>query len=64
MKTRGSKLILSEINNEQVMAELQNARLLFQIGKGNVKNTFEQALKRANDLLPKNPHLSADKNNG
>lgn len=53
MKTRGSKLILSEINNEQVMAELQNARLMFQIGKGNVKNTFEQALKRATSLLNK-----------
>jgi SulP family sulfate permease len=52
MKARGSKLILSEISNEQVMAELTKARLLFQIGKGNVRNTFEEALQRANDLWP------------
>ncbi|MCQ6957160.1 SulP family inorganic anion transporter [Mucilaginibacter aquariorum] len=51
IKKKGTKLILSEVNSEQVMAELKKARLLFQIGKGNVSDTFEKALKRANDVL-------------
>jgi SulP family sulfate permease len=33
------------------MGELKRARLLFQIGKGNTRDTFEKALKRANDVL-------------
>lgn len=56
LKAKATKLILSEVTNEQVMAELQKARLLFQIGKGNIKDTFEQALKRANDVLSENLH--------
>jgi SulP family sulfate permease len=52
---KGSKLILAEISSEQVINELAKARLLFQIGKGNIKETFEQALKRADDLLSENP---------
>jgi SulP family sulfate permease len=51
IKKKGTKLILSEVNSEQVMGELKKARLLFQIGKGNVRDTFEKALKRANDVL-------------
>jgi SulP family sulfate permease len=51
MKRQGTKLIISEVANEQVMGELKKARLLFQIGKGNIKDTFENALKRANDIL-------------
>lgn len=50
-KKEGTKLILAEVASEQVMGELQKARLVFQIGKGNIKNTFEEALKRANDIL-------------
>ena len=50
-KKKGTKLILSEINSEQVLGELKKARLEFQIGKGNIKDTFENALKRANDVL-------------
>jgi sulfate permease, SulP family len=51
IKRKGTKLILSEINSNQVTNELKKARLLFQIGKGNIRNTFEEALKRANDIL-------------
>jgi SulP family sulfate permease len=51
VKKKGTKLILSEVNSEQVMAELKKARLLFQIGKGNIRDTFEKSLKRANDVL-------------
>jgi SulP family sulfate permease len=47
----GTKLVLAEVASEQVMGELKKARLLFQIGKGNVKDTFENALKRANTIL-------------
>ena len=47
----GTKLILSEVNSEQVLAELQKARLLFKIGKANVTDTFENALKRSIEIL-------------
>ncbi|MDB5004249.1 MAG: sodium-independent anion transporter [Mucilaginibacter sp.] len=50
-KKQGTKLILAEINSSQVTVELKKARLLFQIGKGNIKDTFERALARANDIL-------------
>ncbi|MDB5091704.1 MAG: sodium-independent anion transporter [Mucilaginibacter sp.] len=51
IKKKGTKLILAEVNSIQVIGELKKARLLFQIGKGNVRNTFENAVKRANDIL-------------
>jgi SulP family sulfate permease len=51
IKRNGTKLILAEVNSVQVMGELKKARLLFQIGMGNVKDTFDNALKRANDIL-------------
>lgn len=47
----GTKLILAEVNSEQVLAELKKARLLFKIGKANVTDTFEKALKRSNVIL-------------
>ncbi len=50
-KKQGTKLVLTEVNSVQVIGELKKARLLFQVGKGNIKATFEQALARANDLL-------------
>jgi SulP family sulfate permease len=52
---KGSKLILTEISSEQVISELDKSRLLFQIGKGNIKDTFEGGLMRANDLLSAKP---------
>jgi SulP family sulfate permease len=53
LNKKGSKLILSEVNSEQVIDELQKARLLFRIGKANVTASFDEALKRANDILRK-----------
>ena len=51
---RGTRLILSEVHSVQVMKELQNARLLFAIGKGNVTTCFENALKRSSVFLQDN----------
>jgi SulP family sulfate permease len=46
----GTKIILSELHSEQVKKELQNSRLLFAIGKGNVTDTFEKALEKAEQI--------------
>jgi len=48
---RGTKLILSEVRSEQVLAELKASRLSFAIGKANITNTFEKALARGNAIL-------------
>jgi SulP family sulfate permease len=50
-KQRGTKLILSEITNSQVQEALQEARLLFAIGKANITTTFQQAVERAKVVL-------------
>ncbi|HEX7847688.1 MAG TPA: STAS domain-containing protein, partial [Chitinophagaceae bacterium] len=50
-KNRGIKLILSEVNSEQVISELKSSRLLFAIGKANVTKTFEAAVQRCNNIL-------------
>lgn len=50
-KQSGTKVILCEINNEGVMKELQDARLLFAIGKSNVLPSFVAALERSKTLL-------------
>jgi len=50
-KKRGTKLILSEVHSEQVMKQLQETRLLFAIGKANVTDSFEAALKRCQVVL-------------
>lgn len=50
-KHRGTKLILSEVHSLQVMKELQDARLLFSIGKANVTKTFQEAVSRSAVLL-------------
>lgn len=52
---KGSKLILAEVRSEQVTNEFKKARLLFKVGKANVTSTFEQALKRANDIIRDSP---------
>jgi len=54
IKRKGSKLILAEVVSEQVTLELKKARLLFQIGKANVTQTFEMALKRAKAIKDEN----------
>lgn len=46
-----TKIILSELHSEQVMKELDDTRLLFSIGKGNVADTFEKALERAKVII-------------
>lgn len=47
----GAKLILAEINNEQVMLELKKSRLVFRIGKANITGTMEQAIKRSREII-------------
>jgi SulP family sulfate permease len=51
IRNKGTKLILSEITNEQVLNELTKARLVFQIGKANVTDSFEKAIKRSKEIL-------------
>lgn len=46
-----TKIILSEVESEQVKKELQESRLLFAVGKGNISATFEKALARAEKIL-------------
>ena len=46
-----TRLILSEVNSQQVLEALRDARLLFAIGKANVTITFPQALERSKALL-------------
>ncbi|MEC5142712.1 SulP family inorganic anion transporter [Chitinophaga sp. 212800010-3] len=55
MKHRGTKLILSEVQEGNVYDELKNSRLLFSIGKANVVSTFIRAIERSEKIL-------ADKN--
>lgn len=51
IRAKGTKLILSEVKNEQVLNELVKARLLFQIGKANITDTFEKAITRSKNIL-------------
>jgi SulP family sulfate permease len=51
LKHQGTRLILSEIHSPQVLKELQEARLLFAVGKANVTKTFEQSLIRSHSIL-------------
>ncbi|MEO6851996.1 MAG: sulfate permease [Mucilaginibacter sp.] len=55
IEANGTKLILTEVNSEQVLFELQKTRLLFQIGKANVTETFEKAIQRSHDILLAKP---------
>ncbi|MBP6686212.1 MAG: STAS domain-containing protein [Lacibacter sp.] len=48
---RGTKLVLSEVLSKQVMEELKTARLLFKIGKANVTDCFEDAVKRSHQII-------------
>ena len=48
---RKTKLILSEVHSGQVRKELQDARLLFAIGKANVTASFPEALSKARSIL-------------
>lgn len=50
-KHRGTRIILSEVHSEQVFRELKDARLIFAIGKANVKESFEAAVARSKQLV-------------
>ena len=50
-KSRGTKMILSEVNSVQVLKELKDARLMFAIGKANITETFSAALERSKKIL-------------
>lgn len=50
-ETKKMRVILSEVNSEQVLAELKKARLMFAVGKANISTSFEKALERARKLL-------------
>lgn len=50
-KKSGTRLILSEVHSEQILAELKGARLLFAIGKANVTGTFQDAIDRSKIIL-------------
>jgi sulfate permease, SulP family len=47
----GTRLILSEINNEHILDEMKKSRILFKIGKANVVNTIEEAIARSRELV-------------
>ncbi|MCU0395485.1 MAG: sulfate permease [Chitinophagaceae bacterium] len=51
IRQRGTKLILSEVNESRVLPALREARLLFAIGKANVTSSLEGALARASQVL-------------
>lgn len=48
---KGTKLVLSEVHSDMVMAALKKSRLEFKIGKTNITGTFEQAAKRTHEIL-------------
>jgi SulP family sulfate permease len=50
-KHRGTKLILSEVRNQEVIKALKDSRLLFAIGKANVTDNFEASIKRCEQIL-------------
>jgi len=47
----GTRLILSEINDEHILEELKRSRLLFRIGKANVVSNITDAIRRSSTLL-------------
>ncbi len=50
-RQRGTKLILSEIHSTQVIKALQDARLIFKIGKANIRDSFPGAIDRSREIL-------------
>jgi SulP family sulfate permease len=48
---RGTKLILSEVTNPEVIKSLKDSRLLFAIGKANVTGNFDASIKRCEQIL-------------
>src|SRR5690606_30835824 len=56
MQSKGTKLILTEINNEEVFTELSKARIIFRVGKANIKNTLPEAIERSKKLMQEAIH--------
>ena len=50
-RRHGTKLILSEIRNAQIIKDLTDARVLFAIGKANVTATLQKAVERSEAIL-------------
>lgn len=50
-RQRGTKLILSEIHSTQVIKALQDARLIFKIGKANIRDSLPGAIDRSREIL-------------
>lgn len=48
---KGTKLVLSEVQSEQVMSELQKSRVVFMVGKANILDTFDEAIIRSRKIL-------------
>ncbi len=53
MQHKGTKVVLSGVASVQVLEELQKSRILFMVGKANVKPAFPEALERAIEILEK-----------
>lgn len=51
MQASGTKIILTEINSEMVMQELKKARLLFAVGKANIKKSIGEAIERSHEIV-------------
>jgi SulP family sulfate permease len=51
MQQSGTKVILSGVSNEKVIEELNKSRIMFMVGKANVKPAFPEALDRAKEVL-------------
>lgn len=51
MAQSGTKIVLTEVNSDQVMNELKKARLVFRIGKANIKQSLGDAIARSEEIL-------------
>lgn len=51
MQKKGTKIVLSGITREKVIEELQQSRIVFLVGKANIKPAFPEALERAKEIL-------------
>lgn len=50
----GTKLIIAELNNQQILEELKKSRVLFKIGKANVVDSIPEAITRAQNIIAGN----------
>lgn len=62
MQSKGTRIVLSGVSNEKIIEDLQKSRILFMVGKANVKSVFPEALERAIELLPTSNETKNHKN--